>query len=113
MGSYCADFGFTATDIFGGRRLKRSPTTSLFRNPETGATWSGRGREPHWIEGKDREAFRISALIVVVGLTLAQLTMKPSRPRFLLLKRGARAQIGKSPSPYGLGGESQIRHVGR
>jgi DNA-binding protein H-NS len=55
-----ADFGFTATDIFGARRAKR-PATSLFRNPETGDTWSGRGREPHWIKGKDREAFRIAA----------------------------------------------------
>jgi DNA-binding protein H-NS len=56
------DFGFTATDIFGARRgVKRSTATPLFRNPETGETWSGRGREPHWIKGKDREALRINA----------------------------------------------------
>ncbi|WP_157047486.1 H-NS family nucleoid-associated regulatory protein, partial [Burkholderia mallei] len=26
---------------------------------ETGATWSGRGREPGWIKGKKRERFLI------------------------------------------------------
>ncbi|WP_323123740.1 H-NS histone family protein [Burkholderia alba] len=28
-------------------------------NPKTGQTWSGRGRMPQWIIGKDREQFRI------------------------------------------------------
>lgn len=32
-----------------------------FRNPETGETWSGRGREPAWIKGKNRDDFLISA----------------------------------------------------
>ncbi|WP_175837002.1 H-NS family nucleoid-associated regulatory protein [Burkholderia anthina] len=30
-------------------------------NPQTGQTWSGRGRTPHWIAGKDREQYRIGA----------------------------------------------------
>jgi DNA-binding protein H-NS len=30
-----------------------------FRHPETGETWSGRGRAPAWIAGQDRERFRI------------------------------------------------------
>jgi DNA-binding protein H-NS len=30
-----------------------------YRDPETGATWSGRGVAPRWIAGKDREAFLI------------------------------------------------------
>jgi DNA-binding protein H-NS len=41
-----------------GGRLPRPPK---YRDPATGATWSGRGREPRWILGKDRSAFRISA----------------------------------------------------
>jgi len=28
-------------------------------DPKTGATWSGRGREPLWIKGKKRERFQI------------------------------------------------------
>jgi DNA-binding protein H-NS len=30
-----------------------------YRNPKTGETWSGRGRPPRWIEGRDRKPFRI------------------------------------------------------
>lgn len=30
-----------------------------YRDPQTGKTWSGRGRIPKWIEGKDRENFLI------------------------------------------------------
>lgn len=30
-----------------------------YRDPETGATWTGRGKAPRWIEGKDRDAFLI------------------------------------------------------
>lgn len=35
-------------------------TTAKYRDPETGAPWSGIGREPLWIKGKDREQFRIA-----------------------------------------------------
>ncbi|HDR9504725.1 TPA: H-NS histone family protein [Burkholderia cepacia] len=28
-------------------------------DPETGATWSGRGRTPRWLVGKDPETFRV------------------------------------------------------
>lgn len=30
-----------------------------YRNPATGATWAGRGKEPLWIKGKDRAAFAV------------------------------------------------------
>jgi DNA-binding protein H-NS len=30
-----------------------------YRNPEDGTTWSGRGKPPHWIAGKDRASFQI------------------------------------------------------
>jgi len=31
-----------------------------YRNPETGETWTGRGKPPLWIRDKDREQFKIS-----------------------------------------------------
>ena len=31
-----------------------------YRDPATGATWSGRGRPPRWLDGKDRTAFEIA-----------------------------------------------------
>jgi len=37
----------------------RLPHPPRYRDPATGATWSGRGREPRWILGKDRSAFEI------------------------------------------------------
>lgn len=38
----------------------RGPQPALYRDPKTGATWSGRGRAPSWISGaKDRSRFLI------------------------------------------------------
>jgi len=42
----------------------RAPVPPKFRNPETGATWSGRGKAPRWIteaeeQGKSRDDFLI------------------------------------------------------
>jgi DNA-binding protein H-NS len=39
-----------------GGRVHIAP---LYRDPATGATWSGRGTEPAWLKGRDREAFKI------------------------------------------------------
>ena len=43
----------------------RAPVPPKYRNPETGATWSGRGKAPRWIsdaesEGKSRDSFLIN-----------------------------------------------------
>ena len=45
----------------GGKARRRTGGTvaAKFRNPETGDTWSGRGREPAWIKGKNRDDFRV------------------------------------------------------
>lgn len=42
----------------------RKPVPPKYRNPETDATWSGRGKPPRWItdaeaEGKSRDSFLI------------------------------------------------------
>ena len=57
-------YGLTAEDIFGrGRRATRQATAApgapKYRDPESGSTWSGRGKPPGWIRGKDREQFLI------------------------------------------------------
>ena len=41
------------------RRGNEDKVAAKFRDPETGKTWSGRGREPTWIKGKNREEFKI------------------------------------------------------
>ena len=45
-----------------GRKVRRgagAKAAAKFRNPETGDTWSGRGREPNWLKGKNREEFKL------------------------------------------------------
>ncbi|RQS06918.1 H-NS family nucleoid-associated regulatory protein [Burkholderia sp. Bp8998] len=60
-----AEYGLTRTQIFGrqgsaGRATRRTATVvPKYRDPDTGVTWSGRGREPAWIKGKRRERFLI------------------------------------------------------
>ena len=61
--SLVSEFGFTEADVFGRQRRtqkgSRSFAESKYRDPETGATWSGRCTPPHWIAGKNRKQFAI------------------------------------------------------
>ncbi|WP_082751321.1 H-NS histone family protein [Burkholderia sp. MSMB1459WGS] len=60
-----AEYGITPEQVFGrrraasGTRTAQSSVSPKYRDPKTGATWSGRGREPGWIKGKRRERFLI------------------------------------------------------
>jgi DNA-binding protein H-NS len=38
---------------------RKPAVAAKYRDPETGATWSGRGRAPHWIVDKNRDDFLI------------------------------------------------------
>lgn len=64
-----SDFSLTPQDIFpsgrtrsatGGSSTKGSKVAAKYRDPATGATWTGRGKAPRWIQGQDREPFVIS-----------------------------------------------------
>lgn len=59
-----AEFGLTEQDVFGkpGRGPnvnKGSKVAAKYRDPATGATWTGRGKPPKWIADQDREKFAI------------------------------------------------------
>jgi DNA-binding protein H-NS len=60
-----ADYGFTEREIFGrGRGVRgasrRSVVAPKYRDPKSGATWSGRGRAPNWIKDvKNRDRYLI------------------------------------------------------
>ncbi|MBB5398981.1 H-NS family nucleoid-associated regulatory protein [Paraburkholderia sp. BR13439] len=41
------------------RRKSSATAVAKYRNPKTGETWSGRGRSPAWLVGKNRERFLI------------------------------------------------------
>ena len=62
-----AEYGLTAEDIFSSGRASKAAGTKAtvkvapkYRDPATGQTWTGRGKAPKWIEGKDRAAFAIA-----------------------------------------------------
>lgn len=42
-----------------GAGAARQPLPPKYQNPRTGQTWSGRGKPPKWIAGKNRERFLI------------------------------------------------------
>ncbi|MXN76421.1 H-NS histone family protein [Burkholderia sp. 4701] len=55
------EFELFAREIYGvSKAQKRQPARARYKDPNTGATWSGRGRPPLWIEGKDRAQFEIA-----------------------------------------------------
>ncbi|WP_431821321.1 H-NS histone family protein [Burkholderia sp. F1] len=60
-----AEFDLTPEDLFADiqrktRRVRRrAPALAKYRDPASGAVWSGRGRAPRWIAGQDREKFLI------------------------------------------------------
>ncbi|WP_071752321.1 H-NS family nucleoid-associated regulatory protein [Burkholderia ubonensis] len=52
-----AEFAIKPREAF--PRSARRRKVVRYRDPSTGATWSGRGRPPAWIEGKDRSQFEV------------------------------------------------------
>jgi len=68
--------GYTLDELFGtagnkparksARTAGTKPARKLgkvapkYRNPATGQTWTGRGKAPKWIDGKDRAKFLIA-----------------------------------------------------
>jgi DNA-binding protein H-NS len=63
-----AEYELTASDIFVGFKAKKSTGKSAsktakvapkYKNPETGATWTGRGIAPKWLAGKNKTDYLI------------------------------------------------------
>lgn len=58
-----SEFGLTQADIFPRDRaqspLRGNRVTPKYRDPATGATWTGRGKPPLWIANKDRAQLEI------------------------------------------------------
>lgn len=54
-------YQLTEQDVFPtrGAKPKGSVGEPRYRDPATGSTWTGRGKPPSWIVGKDRTTFQI------------------------------------------------------
>ncbi len=59
-----AEFGLTAQDVFPTGKARSASSgnkvAAKYRDPATGSTWTGRGKAPKWIDGKDRTKFLIA-----------------------------------------------------
>lgn len=59
------EFGLTQQDVFPTGRTrstsaaKGNKVAAKYRDPATGATWTGRGKAPRWIQDQDRAQFEI------------------------------------------------------
>ncbi|MBR8085578.1 H-NS histone family protein [Burkholderia vietnamiensis] len=61
-----ATYGLTPQDVFGRKRSAKGaagakPASAIkYRDPKTGATWSGKGRAPGWItKARNRDKFLV------------------------------------------------------
>ncbi|MGI4856775.1 MAG: H-NS family nucleoid-associated regulatory protein [Janthinobacterium lividum] len=57
-----AELGFNSPRAYARKHAlgnQRSAVAPKYRDPESGKTWSGRGKPPLWIAGKDRDGFAI------------------------------------------------------
>jgi len=57
------EYGLTVADLGGVVKAKtvktRAPVPTKYRDDATGQTWTGRGRAPKWLEGKDKNDYLI------------------------------------------------------
>ncbi len=62
-----SEYGLSERDVFpGGRKSSAAgvrpggKVAPKYRDPATGQTWTGRGKAPKWIDGKDRDKYLIA-----------------------------------------------------
>lgn len=56
------EYKLTLADLGAGKAQStkvRAPVTIKYRNDATGDTWTGRGRAPKWLEGKDKDPYLV------------------------------------------------------
>jgi DNA-binding protein H-NS len=55
------EYGLTSADLEEVKKpvKKQGGVEAKYRDTETGKTWSGRGRAPRWLDGKNREDYLI------------------------------------------------------
>jgi DNA-binding protein H-NS len=54
--------GLTVRDLGGAKKTRKlGSVAAKYRDPASGATWSGRGRRPKWMHGIESDNFLIAA----------------------------------------------------
>lgn len=58
--SIMREYGLTVADLGGvAKKATRKTVEIKYRNDGTGETWTGRGRAPKWLAGKDKNDYLI------------------------------------------------------
>ena len=72
----------------------KGPQPAMYRDPKSGATWSGRGRAPAWL-GADRSKFLIDGVVAESKETGAGAAAKPKVARVIkaVAKKGAAKKV--------------------
>ncbi|WP_374483439.1 H-NS family nucleoid-associated regulatory protein [Zoogloea sp.] len=53
-------FELSVDELFGKKqKAAKASLPAKYRDPVSGKTWSGKGRAPQWLEGKNKEDFAI------------------------------------------------------
>jgi DNA-binding protein H-NS len=73
------EFGFTAMQVFPWKTPVAKKVNAKYLDEKSGATWSGRGKPPSWIAGKDRDAFLIERTRSSTGPFLAEMAAAAAR----------------------------------
>ncbi|SRR5258708_5827214 len=68
----------SAARAVAGKGQRKGPQPAMYRDPKSGATWSGRGRAPGWL-GADRSKFLIDGAGAGVGASAAVEARKPAK----------------------------------
>lgn len=92
-----------ARPVTGGSQPKGSQPAK-YRDPKTGATWSGRGRAPAWMAAaKDRTKFLIDVAATVANVpTVASKTGKPKASAKRSMAPASRKAAGKTTGAPGV-----------
>lgn len=75
------EFGFTAQEVFPWKPTETKKIVAKYLNEKTGQTWTGRGKAPAWIVGKDRDDFLIERPKTHEGPLLAEMAAAAARDR--------------------------------
>ncbi|MGE6340291.1 H-NS family nucleoid-associated regulatory protein [Acidovorax sp. NPDC077664] len=73
-----ADYEFTVQQVFPWKPVVRK-VAQKYRDEKSGATWTGRGRAPGWIAGKNRDDFLIERPKNLEGPFLAEMAAASAR----------------------------------
>lgn len=63
VAAIAANLGVSVADLLSSKKSSgkaHKPVAVKYRDPDTGQHWTGRGREPKWLKGKDRTKFEVA-----------------------------------------------------